>query len=40
MIYSLGFFNALIWISLIGLIGVFGFQVWYNYVDFKNKDLW
>jgi len=38
MIYSLGFFNTLLWISLIGLVVVFGFQIWYYAAEFKNKN--
>jgi len=40
MFYSSGFFTVLIWLSFIGLIIDFGFQIWYNIVDFKNKSLW
>ncbi|MDQ0343470.1 hypothetical protein J2S14_002285 [Lederbergia wuyishanensis] len=40
MFYSLTFFNILMWVSLIGLVVNFAFQLWYNIVDFKNKNLW
>jgi len=40
MIYSANFFSILMWVCLIGLIVDFGFQLWYNIVDFKNKSLW
>ncbi len=35
--YSLAFFNGLIWVSLVGLLVVFGFQVWFTLVDYKNN---
>lgn len=40
MYYSRIFFIVLIVVSMIGLIVDFGFQLWYNIEDFKNKTLW
>lgn len=40
MFYSRVFFEWLIWLSLIGLAVDFGFQLWYFFVDFKQKRLW
>lgn len=40
MYYSKTFLEWLIYLSIGGLIVVFGFMVWYFIVDIKDKNFW
>lgn len=39
MCYSKLFFELLVNVSLVSLFGVFVFQLWAFFKDFRNKDL-